>query len=224
MGIDGVEHAAPWSEAYVRAEDREAAATGMSWRVHWLAHLDTAAIDEMIAALADHHVVVDPTLMATMKTKFWADDPRWTQGPDMALVPERVRKGWAAGGFTKDWTPEQFAEAKKSWPILLGLIKQMHDRGVTLVAGTDTPTPWIVPGASLHDELTLLEEAGIPPLQVLKIATFNAARALGHANDFGSIRPGLRADLVLLSKDPLASIANTRAIKAVIQNGRIVGR
>jgi len=224
MGIDGVEHAAPWSPVYMREADRETTATGMFWRVHWLEHLDDRAIDEMIAALAEHRVVVDPTLMATMQTKFWADDPKWTRNPDLALVPERVRNGWAAGGFTKGWTPVQFAEAKKSWPILLGLIKKMYDRGVPLVAGTDTPTPWIVPGPSLHDELKLLNEAGIPPLDVLRIATFNAARALRRENEFGSIRPGLRADLILLSKNPLESIGYTRSIDAVIQNGAIVGR
>jgi imidazolonepropionase-like amidohydrolase/glyoxylase-like metal-dependent hydrolase (beta-lactamase superfamily II) len=224
MGIDGVEHAAPWSPVYLREADRETTATGMFRRVHWLRHLDDRSIDEMVAALAEHHVAVDPTLMATMQTKFWADDPKWTRNPDLTLVPERVRKGWAAGGFTKDWTPQQFAEAKKSWPILLGLIKKMHDRGVQLVAGTDTPTPWIVPGPSLHDELKLLNEAGIPPLEVLKIATSNAARALRREHDFGAIRPGLRADLVLLSKNPLESIGNTRSIEAVIQNGAIVSR
>jgi imidazolonepropionase-like amidohydrolase len=224
MGIDGVEHAAPWSPVYMHEAERETTAQGMFWRVHWLEHLDDFAIDEMITALAEHHVVVDPTLMATMQTKFWADDPRWTQNPDLALVPESVRKGWAAGGFTKDWTPEQFAAAKKSWPILLRLIRKMYERGVPLVAGTDTPTPWIVPGPSLHDELKLLNEAGIPPLEVLKIATYNAARALRHEDEFGSIRPGLRADLILLSGNPLESIGNTRSIEVVIQNGVIVSR
>jgi imidazolonepropionase-like amidohydrolase/glyoxylase-like metal-dependent hydrolase (beta-lactamase superfamily II) len=222
LGIDGVEHAAPWSVAYVREADRATTADGLFWRVHWLEHLDDRAIDEMIAALAEHRVVVDPTLMATMQTKFWADDPKWTRNPDLELVPERVRRAWANGGFTKDWTPAQFAEAKRSWPILLGLIKKMYDRGVQLVAGTDTPTPWIVPGPSLHDELKLLVEAGIPPLEVLKIATFNAARALHRDGEFGSIHVGLQADLVLLSKNPLEAIGNTRSIEAVIENGAIV--
>ena len=222
LGIDGLEHAAPWSPAYVREADRAAMPDGMLGRVHWLEHLDQALVGEMIEALVEHRVVVDPTLMATMKTKFWADDPRWTESPDLALVPESVRRGWAAGGFTRSWSAEDFARAKRAWPLLLGLVKQMYDRGVHLVAGTDMPTPWIVPGASLHDELQLLAEAGIPPLQVIRIATSNAARALGRAHELGAIRPGLRADLIVLSRDPLESIANTRAIEMVIQNGAVV--
>lgn len=222
LGIDGVEHAAPWSPAYVKASERAAMPNSMFGRVYWLEHLDQAAIEEMINALVEHHVVVDPTLMATMQTKFWGDDKRWLENPDLAFVPENVRKGWKAGAFTKDWTPQQYADAKKSWPILLSLIKKMFYAGVTFVAGTDTPTPWIVPGASLHDELQLLSEAGIPPLEVIRMATYNAARALKRENEFGSIRTGLRADLVILSKNPQQAIANTRAIDLVIQNGRVL--
>jgi metallo-beta-lactamase class B len=224
LGIDGLEHAAPWSDAYIKESERAGMPNSMFGRVYWLEHLDERAIDEMISAIVEHHVVVDPTLTATMKTKFWADDPRWTiQNPDLVYVPDSLRKGWTAGGFTRNWTPEQFREAKKAWPVLLALITKMYTRGVQLVAGTDTPTPWIVPGPSLHDELTLLNEAGIPPLQVLKIATSNAAHALRRGDEFGEIRVGLRADLVILNKNPLESIANTRAIDQVIQYGQLIG-
>ena len=218
MGIDGVEHAAPWSAAYIPAPARDNAPDGMFWRVHWLEHLDAKAIDEMVAALAEHRVVVDPTLMA-MRTKFFKQDH-----PDFALVPEIVRKGWSTGDFTKEWTREQYARAQRAWPTLLGLTKKMYDGGVQLVTGTDTPTPWIVPGASLHDELRLLADAGIPPLAILRMATFDAARALRREKEFGSIAPGLRADLIVLSKDPLASIANTRAIEQVVHRGELVRR
>jgi imidazolonepropionase-like amidohydrolase len=190
-------------------------------RAHWLDHLDEHAIDEMIAALVEHKVVVDPTLMA-MHTKFWGDDPRYTNDPDLALVPEIVRKGWPAGRFTASWSAADYQRAQKSWPALLRLTKKMHDAGVHIVTGTDTPTPWIIPGVSLHDEMQLLADAGIPLLSILRMATFDAARALRREKEFGSIAPGMRADLVLLAKDPLASIANTRSIELVVQRGRIV--
>jgi len=215
MGIDGVEHAAPWSDAYATGE----VPNSLFGRAYWLEHLDAKAIDEMIDSLVEHHVVVDPTLMA-MRTKFWGD----VEHNEVELVPESVRKKWTDESFTKDWTPEQYAAAKKSWPLLLALEKKMFDRGVEMVVGTDTPTPWIVPGASVHDEMTLLSDAGIPPPAILRMATFNAARALRSEKEFGSIRAGLRADLVVLSKNPLESIANTRAIDVVIQNGIVLTR
>jgi imidazolonepropionase-like amidohydrolase len=204
LGIDGVEHPAPWS--------REA---DMFGRVAWLEHLDEKEIDEMIAALAKHHVVVDPTLIA-MATKF--DPAKWSRSADVALAPELHRRGWSAGAFTRNWTPEEFAAAQRAWPKLLTLTKKIHDGGVTMTVGTDMPTPWIVPGASVHDEMLLLRDAGLSPMEVLRAATSNAAIAL-RRDDIGSIRVGARADLVLLTKDPLEDLRNTRAIALVIHNG-----
>ncbi len=221
LGIDGVEHAAPWSTEYIPPSSRDAAPSGMMSRVYWLEHLDEKAIDEMIAELAAHKVVVDPTLMA-MHTKFWGDHERYTQSPDLALLPEKVRKGWPAGRFTNGWTAEEYARSRKAWPVVLRLTKKMHDAGVHLVVGTDTPTPWIVPGASVHDEMQLLADAGIPAMTILRMATHDAARALRREREFGSIAPGMRADLIVLSKNPLDAIANTRSIDMVIQRGAII--
>jgi imidazolonepropionase-like amidohydrolase len=206
LGIDGVEHPAPWS--------RDADLFG---RVTWLERLDLrgAEVEEMVAALARHHVVVDPTLIA-MATKF--DPAKWSRSADIALAPELYRRGWSAGAFTRDWTAEQFAAAQRAWPKLLALTRRIHDGGVTLTVGTDTPTPWIVPGASVHDEMLLLRDAGLSPMEVLRAATSNAALAL-HRSDIGAIRLGARADLVLLDKNPLEDLRNTRSIALVIHNG-----
>jgi imidazolonepropionase-like amidohydrolase len=79
--------------------------------------------------------------------------------------------------------------------------------------------PWLAPGASLHRELELLAEAGIPPLEVLRIATGNAGRALGRRGDLGTLTPGALADVVVLGADPVADIRNTRAIERVYREG-----
>lgn len=205
LGIDGVEHPAPWSPE----------GGDMFARVTWLEHLDNQAIDDMIAALAKHHVVVDPTLIA-MATKF--DPAKWSKSADVALAPELHRRGWPAGAFTRDWTPEQFAAAQRAWPKLLALTKRIHDGGVIMTVGTDMPGPWIVPGASVHDEMLLLHDAGFTPMEVLRAATANAAVAL-RRSDIGSIRVGARADLVLLNRNPLDDLRNTRSIRLVVKGG-----
>jgi imidazolonepropionase-like amidohydrolase len=69
--------------------------------------------------------------------------------------------------------------------------------------------------------MELLVDAGIPPLQVLKLATHNGAEALGLLDTVGTITVGKQADLVLLSADPVRDIRNTRHIEAVIEAGRI---
>lgn len=94
-----------------------------------------------------------------------------------------------------------------------------HREGVTICAGTDA-----IGGATpnLPAELALLiERAGLSPMQAIQAATRNNAAALGLA-DRGRVAPGLRADLVILTADPTADIANLRRIEAVIHGGRIV--
>ena len=150
MGIDFIAHAAPWAPEFLDPAARAAYRPDMFGRVYWLEHLDldSPAVQEMIAALVEHHVSVDPTLMA-FRTKFWGDDPRYTANPRRAEAPPKLWAGFARRSNTADWTPDQYRAARAQWPKLLALVKRMHDRGVLLTAGTDTPFPWIVPGREL---------------------------------------------------------------------------
>jgi imidazolonepropionase-like amidohydrolase len=76
----------------------------------------------------------------------------------------------------------------------------------------------------MHDELALLVRAGLTPMQALRAATYEPAAYLGALDSLGTIRPGRAADLVLLDRDPLADIRNTRSISAVIARGRVLDR
>ena len=222
LGIDAVTHAAPWSPEYLSEVDRAGYNQSLFGRAYWIEHLDLAspAVTGMADALAKHEVSVDPTLIA-MHTKFFGNDPRWLQHPQIGLVPELLRKGWPKGSFTSSWTEEQYRQAQTTWPKMLALTKLLHDRGVLLTVGTDTPTPWIIPGVSFHEELGLLRDAGIPAKDVLRMATLNGAKALGMAESIGAVKAGMRADLVVLRANPLEKIENTREIERVIQGGRI---
>jgi imidazolonepropionase-like amidohydrolase len=223
LGIDGIEHIAPFSPELLPESSRAAYTPSLFGRAYWFEHVDPDGpqISEMVQVMKSRGVVLDPTLIA-QHTKFFGNDPRWLKNPDLARAPAAFTSGWAAGSFTKTWTPQQYAQAAKSWPKALAFIKRLHDGGVTMTVGTDTPTPWIVPGTSVHDEMALLVSAGIPPAAVLEMATRNAARALKSEKEFGSIAPGLQADLVVLTKNPLDRIENTRSIEMVFQRGRRV--
>ena len=74
----------------------------------------------------------------------------------------------------------------------------------------------------MHRELELLAAAGIAPLDVIRIATYNSAVFLGKADQLGSVQAGRIADLVLLDADPGVSIDNVKAIAFVMKNGAIV--
>ena len=102
----------------------------------------------------------------------------------------------------------------------LEFLRMVYEAGGTVVPSTDVgAAPNQVPGFSLHRELALFAEAGIPNAAVIELATRHAARVLRKDDELGTLAPGKRADLLLLTKDPLADIHNTRAIETVVKDG-----
>jgi imidazolonepropionase-like amidohydrolase len=79
-----------------------------------------------------------------------------------------------------------------------------------------------VPGASLHDELAWLTRAGLTPFEALRAATVNSARLVSADASLGSLRPGMLADLVVLSDNPRRDIRAVASIVAVLKDGRVV--
>jgi imidazolonepropionase-like amidohydrolase len=102
-------------------------------------------------------------------------------------------------------------------------IGQMHAAGVTVLPGSDTGAPFVVPGLSLHEELYLLVHAvGMTPAEVLSAATLGSAAFYGLEKELGSIAPGKIADFVILNKDPLQDIKHIREVDAVVFRGEVL--
>ena len=93
--------------------------------------------------------------------------------------------------------------------------------GGRLAAGTDAANQLLVPGYAEHREMELLVRAGLTPREALRAATRNAAVLLG-VDSLGLLAPGKAADLLVLSKDPLVDIRNTRAIAGVMAQGYLL--
>ena len=91
---------------------------------------------------------------------------------------------------------------------------------ITILTGSDTPNPFVIPGVSLLEELELLSDSGLKPYQAIEAATYNAAKWLNVENEFGTIEEGKIANLVLLKKNPFENISNIRSIAGIILNGR----
>jgi imidazolonepropionase-like amidohydrolase len=102
-------------------------------------------------------------------------------------------------------------------PIAQESIRKIDAAGGVVALGTDQSS-----GPATHREMELLVQAGIKPLEVIKIASHNAALYLGKADTMGSIEPEMLADMVLLNSDPLTEIDNTKDIAFVVKAGKIV--
>jgi imidazolonepropionase-like amidohydrolase len=131
-----------------------------------------------------------------------------------------------------DWR-EQASEATAErqgaftvgWPSVLRDLGEMREAGVRIMAGSDVAVINIFPGATLHTELELfVDSLGMTPLEALASATREPAEYLGLGDSVGTIGIGKVADVVLLEADPLANIANTRRIAAVVMRGRLFDR
>ena len=122
------------------------------------------------------------------------------------------------------WEPAKVGKRRVALAKLIDLTGDMHRAGVQLLAGTDfgEASKGVRPGEDLHQELAMLVEAGLTPLEAIQCATLNPARCLGRQDSLGTIERGKRADLILLEADPTENINNSRTIEAVILGGRVV--
>jgi len=143
----------------------------------------------------------------------------------LKFVPPWVRTMWLNDRrFSAQVSPETLAHQRNVFQRRLELVGQMHRAGVGILAGSDALNPYCFPGFGLHDELEWLVKAGLSPMSALQAATRNPAQYLGRLPDAGTVEAGKLADLVLLDADPLQDIRNTRAIAAVVANGKLHSR
>ncbi|HZX06837.1 amidohydrolase family protein [Kribbella sp.] len=124
--------------------------------------------------------------------------------------------------YTAHRTPEEISHQRQMWAWRQRFVRELFAHDVPIMAGTDTGTPYSVPGFALHDELEHLVGAGATPRQALYAATVEPARFLGRTADLGSVQAGKIADLVVLDADPLADIRNSRRINTVVTRGRVI--
>lgn len=104
--------------------------------------------------------------------------------------------------------------------FMMRLVKSFHEAGVPLETGTDVLNPMSTPGFALHDELAELVRAGLPEIEAIRASTTRPAEFMGESETWGAVAPGRKADLVLLSANPLEDIRNSERIDGVMVRGR----
>ena len=198
LGIDALAHGVPVNPFLLPSGDKREQFLenngGPFDHFLWLdlVDLNSTEIEEMVNALVENDIPVDPTLS----------------------IYEAMLKGDAHDDHFYD------PQNQLRWAKVLKLTKIMYDNGVQILSGSDIPNFELIPGASLHNELELLVEAGIKPLEVIEIATNNGATALGIDERVGTIQPEKQADMIVLSANPVENISHSKEIEAVLVDGR----
>jgi imidazolonepropionase-like amidohydrolase len=179
----------------------------------------------LAARFARNHTWQCPTL-TVLRNMAFIQDPAIHNDPRVKYMPPGIAAGWDPRGDFRlqDRTPDDYELSREMYRKQKELIVPMRRAGVEFLAGTDVLNPYCFPGFSLHDELALLVESGLSPMEALQTATLNPARFLGKEKDLGTVEKGKIADLVLLDASPLADINNTRKIDAVVTGGKLLGK
>jgi imidazolonepropionase-like amidohydrolase len=227
-GISSIEHLSGVPEAASRDASSFYAAHYRSFFAGWTAFerswagLDSAELARVAGELARQRVILVPTLVLH-ETFSRLDDPGVLQDSMLRIVPAVEQRRWNVPDLIAraGWHQEDFAAFRRSRPQQDRFVRQFVLEGGTIAAGTDAANQMLIPGYTLHREMELLVKAGLEPSQAILAATRNGALVLG-LDSLGLVAPGKVADLVVLSRDPLADIHNTLAIERVVSRGRVL--
>jgi len=162
----------------------------------------------------------------TRKLDAYATDQAFRTDARLRYIPDPLRRLWLsdADGMARragEGGQQSYMDFYRFGIRQTGIA---HRAGVKVLAGSDAPDSFAFPGSAIHDELDHLVEAGLSPLEALRSATFEPARFLDLEGQAGVIRPGARADIVLLRKNPLQNIGAVRDIETVILAGAVYDR
>jgi hypothetical protein len=181
---------------------------------------DATRCEALISVLARNHTAQVPTLVALRSSAFHTEDSL-AQDPRLALVPKSIRDGWNVIGQPRreNHDVDDAVGERETYRKQFEIVGRMHRAGVPILVGTDVLGHYVFPGAAVHDELALLVDAGLTPMEAILAATSQAAHYLG-ADSLGTLAVGKMADFLLLDADPLADIHNTQQICGVVSDGR----
>lgn len=130
---------------------------------------------------------------------------------ESGLIPDDLKGIWEKrlSNNSKEVIEIVDKYGESNFEVLKQIVLQLYHSKAKLIAGTDSGNlPFLIPGYSLHQELKIMNELGIPVYEVLKMATSNASIAINKTSEFGTVEVGKRADLLLLNTNPLDNINN----------------
>jgi cytosine/adenosine deaminase-related metal-dependent hydrolase len=186
--------------------------------------VDERRMDAVVEATLKYGIANTPTIVTNQKMLCYRDyDTARRQAEMQGVPPFYLDVIWHPGqgrlntGMKRDYLERQVvpAIAKKQQ-----LAKKLFDAGAQLFLGTDVAQPFVVPGASLQEEMALFAGAGIGLEQVWKLATRDAGERLG-VRGLGVVEAGAPADILLFRRDPTRALDHLSSLEAVVAGGRL---
>ena len=233
-------------EAIVRAAADEAHRAGVALAVHatelivakaalragadYLVHsvMDVPVDDEFIMLAKKNRALYCPTLFVVAGYQFALSNTWQPTAAEMRLAdPQIVAAMGDLARIPSDLIPANVArrivEPGRIAPpdVAMRNLQAVANAGITIVMGTDAGNIGTVHGPSVFREMTLMQQAGLTPLQVLRSATVNGAQAMRRGNEIGTIAPGRLADLVVIDADPTTNVGNASRVYRVLKDGRV---
>jgi hypothetical protein len=182
---------------------------------------------ELMAAMAASDTWWTPTLQV-LRMSALADNREFRDDPRQRYIPLVFWEGLWKWDADNAEAHAKLASGRhvdaELYRLAMDTVRQAHDAGVRIVAGTDSGDTYVFPGFAIHDELAELVRAGVSPADALRSATIDAARFSGKVREYGSIEAGKVADMVLLDADPLTDIRSTGRISGLFFNGQYLDR
>jgi len=216
----GVVQAATGDPSYIAAHDNFL--VGWTTEEKGWAGLDSAAVARTARALAQTKVTIVPTLVLhEMLARL--DNPILLLRPGMEDVPDNTQSVRSVPGLLQrtGWRAADFDAFRRSRRRQDQFVREYKRAGGAIAAGSDAANQLLIPGYSLHEEMSLLVAAGLTPLEAITAATRRGAQLL-HADSLGMIAQGKVADLVVLNANPASNISATRNIAMVMIRGRMI--
>jgi len=173
---------------------------------------------ETIAMLKQRNVPLCPTLTREVSAFAYGSVPEFFGDPFFLREPENRESSEQLKDPKRQQAMRDSAAARQyreGMEVAKRNLKKLSDAGLPIVMGTDTGPPARFQGYFEHMELELMVQAGLTPMQALVSATGEAARLLKQSGKIGTLEPGAWADLLVLAKNPLEDIRNTKSLETV---------
>ena len=179
--------------------------------------LDSPQVVHLIESLVKRKVVVCPTTVTFQLIMRWAAVmPDWMD----YLTPEAQAHQSELLAKVEQPDSKRQETMRNVEATQLEFTRRLHDAGGIVVVGTDPTHPMLMPGWGMYKEMENLVDAGLTPLDAIRAATYEAAKALGVQDELGSIAPGKKADLIIVDGDPSGDIRDLWKTRTVVQGGK----